>query len=124
MNLSRARSSLLCDIFAYGCITTRQHVMYIRNLCMTLTFDLYVGGGGIYSEFYSVFIWFSVCFALLQYSLLFLRIYRGRITHPFGSANAPLTDKWNSLRCCIEIIVLMHEILKALEFGGFLFVLY
>ena len=41
--------SLLFDIgtpnFAYGCITTR-HVVYILDLRMTLTFDLYVGVGG------------------------------------------------------------------------------
>ena len=33
----------------------RQHVVYIHDLCMTLTFDLYVGGEGILGEFYSVF---------------------------------------------------------------------
>ena len=30
--------------------------MYILDLSMTLTFDLYVGGGGILSEFYSQFL--------------------------------------------------------------------
>ena len=30
--------------------------MYIPDLSMTLTFDLYVGGGGILSEFYSQFL--------------------------------------------------------------------
>ena len=30
--------------------------MYIHDLCMTLTFDLYVGGGGFLSEFYSQFL--------------------------------------------------------------------
>ena len=38
---------------AYGCITMRLHVVYILDLCMTLTLDLYVGGGGNLSEFYS-----------------------------------------------------------------------
>ena len=40
---------------AYGCITMRQHVVYILNLSMTLTFDLYMGGGVILSEFYPRF---------------------------------------------------------------------
>ena len=41
--------SLLFDIgiLAYGCITMRQHVVYILDLSMTLTFDIYVGGGGL-----------------------------------------------------------------------------
>ena len=34
-----------CHILAYRCITMRQHVVYILDLCMTLTFDLYVGDG-------------------------------------------------------------------------------
>ena len=42
--------SVLFDIgilnFAYGCITMRQHVVYILDLSMTLTFDLYVDGRG------------------------------------------------------------------------------
>ena len=47
MNLTLVRSSLFFDIkgyqiWAYGCITLRQHV-YILDLCMTLTFDLCVG---------------------------------------------------------------------------------
>ena len=46
----------LVSIINYGCITMRQHVVCILNLCMTLTFDLYVGGGGIHSKFYSLFI--------------------------------------------------------------------
>ena len=41
---------------AHECINTRQHVVYIHDLCMTLTFDLYVGGGGFLSEFYSQFL--------------------------------------------------------------------
>ena len=32
-------------------ITMRQHVVYILDLSMTLTLDLYVGGRGILSEF-------------------------------------------------------------------------
>ena len=49
MDLSLARC--LCSltkayqILAYGCITMRKHVEYILYLSMTLTFDLYVGGG-------------------------------------------------------------------------------
>ena len=34
-----------------GCIPLRQNVMYIHNLCMTLNFDLYVGGMDILSKF-------------------------------------------------------------------------
>ena len=34
----------------------RQHVVYILDLSMTLTFDLYVGVGVILSEFYSQFL--------------------------------------------------------------------
>ena len=37
------------------CIIMRQYV-YIYDLCMTLTFDLYVVTGGILSEFYSQFL--------------------------------------------------------------------
>ena len=33
-----------------------QHVVYVLDLSMTLTFDLYVGGEGILSEFYSPFL--------------------------------------------------------------------
>ena len=33
----------------------KQHVVYILDLSMTLTFDLYVGGGGIFSEIYLQF---------------------------------------------------------------------
>ena len=33
----------------------RQHVVYVLDLCLTLTFDLYVGDGGIHSEFCSLF---------------------------------------------------------------------
>ena len=36
----------------------RQHVVYILDLSMTLTYDLYAGGGGILSEFYSQFLSF------------------------------------------------------------------
>ena len=44
--------------------------MYILDLSMTLTFDLYVGGGGILSEFYSQFL---SCSDLVKvYELLFL----------------------------------------------------
>ena len=66
MNLSLARSSLLVDIgihiqiLAYGYITMRPHVVYILDLCMILIFDLYVGGGGILSEFYSQFLSFGM----------------------------------------------------------------
>ena len=36
---------------AHGCITwDNMHVVYIHDLWMNLTFDLYVGGGGILSE--------------------------------------------------------------------------
>ena len=38
--------SLPFDIGTYGCITIKQHVVYILDLSMALTFDLYVGGGG------------------------------------------------------------------------------
>ena len=51
----------------------RQHVVYIHDLCMTLTFDLYVGSGGILSEFYSQFTscWpLSGAFVFLNYILL------------------------------------------------------
>ena len=36
----------------------RKQVVYIHDLCVTLTFDLYLGGGGILklSEFYSQFL--------------------------------------------------------------------
>ena len=34
------------QILAYGFITMRQLVVYILDLSMTLTLDLYVGGGG------------------------------------------------------------------------------
>ena len=34
------------QILTYGCIAMRQHIVYILNLCMTSTFDLYVGGLG------------------------------------------------------------------------------
>ena len=57
MNLSLARCpwslTYAYQVLAYGCITMRQHVAYILDLSMTLTFDLYVGGGGILSKFYS-----------------------------------------------------------------------
>ena len=44
-------------ILIYGCITMRQHVVYVLELCLTwVTFDLYVGDGGIHSEFYSQFL--------------------------------------------------------------------
>ena len=33
-----------------------RHVVYILDLSMTLPFDLYAGGGGILSEFYSQFL--------------------------------------------------------------------
>ena len=42
----------------------KQHVVYILDLGINLTFDLYVGGGAILSEFYSVFILF-IFFELL-----------------------------------------------------------
>ena len=46
MNFVMAKIILLLDIgipnLAQGCITMRQHVVYIHDLCMTLTFDLYV----------------------------------------------------------------------------------
>ena len=47
LNLARCLCSLTQahQIFAYGCITMR-HVVYILDLSMTSTFDLYVGGGG------------------------------------------------------------------------------
>ena len=47
------------QILVYGCFTMRHHVVYIQNLCMTLIFDLYVGGGGIlrYSQFLSCKVW-------------------------------------------------------------------
>ena len=48
------------QILAYECITLRQHVVYILDICMT--FDPYVGVGGILSEFYSQFISFFVKF--------------------------------------------------------------
>ena len=60
MNLSPAKC--LCsltyayEILAYGCITMRQHIVYILDLSMTFSFDLYVGGGRILSEFYSQFL--------------------------------------------------------------------
>ena len=41
---------------AHVFITMRQYVVYIHDLCMTLTFDLYVGSGGILSDFYSQFL--------------------------------------------------------------------
>ena len=56
------KMSLLFDIGIrnFG-ITMRQHVVYILDLSMTLTFDLYVcGWRGILSEFYSQF--FLSCF--------------------------------------------------------------
>ena len=40
-----------------------RHVVYLLDLSMTLTFDLYVGGGGILSEFYSQFL---SCFSKLS----------------------------------------------------------
>ena len=44
----------------------RQHVVYILDLSMTLTFDLFVdGGGGILSEFYSQFL---SCFTMKNIS--------------------------------------------------------
>ena len=48
--------TLTYQILTYGCITMRQHVMRILYLSMTLTFDLYVGGVGILSEYYSQFL--------------------------------------------------------------------
>ena len=46
MNFVMAKIILLLDIgipnLAQGCIPMRQHVVYIHDLCMTLTFDLYV----------------------------------------------------------------------------------
>ena len=42
----------------------RKHVVYILDLSMTLTFDLYVGGGGIRSEFHSQFL--SCLFMILM----------------------------------------------------------
>ena len=44
----------------------RQHVVYILDLSMTLTFDLYMGGGVILSEFYSQFL---SCLLLFTYDL-------------------------------------------------------
>ena len=63
MNLSLARWSLLFDkgIPNFGCFTMRQQVVYILDLCMTLTFDLYVGGWGNLSEFYSQFYLVCIC---------------------------------------------------------------
>ena len=46
----------ILNLGKYGCVTMRQHVAYIFDISMTLTFDLYVGGGGILSEFYSPFL--------------------------------------------------------------------
>ena len=58
LNLARCLCSLTKahQIFAYGCITMRQHVVYILDLSLTLTFDLYVDGGRYLSEFYSQFL--------------------------------------------------------------------
>ena len=44
----------------------RQHVVYILNICMTLTFDPYVGGGGIFSVFTHSFYLVNICFQLLK----------------------------------------------------------
>ena len=41
---------------AHGCITLRQHVVYIHDLCMTLTFDRYVSLNVINSQFFSCLI--------------------------------------------------------------------
>ena len=44
-----------------------RHVVYIHNFCMTLTFYLYVGSGGILSEFYSQFLsWLWVFYSKFQ----------------------------------------------------------
>ena len=63
MNFVMAKIILLLDIgipnLAQGCITMRQHVVYIHHLCMILSFDLYVVTWGILSEFLlTVFILF------------------------------------------------------------------
>ena len=58
MNLSLARSSLLFDIGIpnFG-IWVNHHVVYIFDLCMTLTCDLYLGsaGGGVLVRFTNSF---------------------------------------------------------------------
>ena len=53
MNLAKCLCSLTYayQILAYGCITMRQHVVYILDLSITLTSELYVGGGGILVSF-------------------------------------------------------------------------
>ena len=50
----------------------RRHVVYIIDLIMTLTFDIYVGGGGILREFYSQFL---SCFDANVYNLDSVYIY-------------------------------------------------
>ena len=49
-----------------------RHVVYILDLSMPLTFDLYVGGGGILSEFFSQFLscFFQKYFSLLLQALI------------------------------------------------------
>ena len=57
--VSARSSKLLFDTgiqnLVHGCITMREHVVFIHNLCMTLMFDLKVdisaGEGGILSKF-------------------------------------------------------------------------
>ena len=67
MNLGLARClwslTYAYQVLAYGCITMSQHVVYILDLSMTLTFDLFMGGGGILSNCYLI----SVCRPLFYY---------------------------------------------------------
>ena len=57
MNFTLTRSSLLFNIgipnIGILMYHMRQYVVYILNLCLSLTFDLYVGDEGILSDLYS-----------------------------------------------------------------------
>ena len=73
LSLARCLCSLTLEyqILAYECITMKQQNMYILDLSMNLTFDLYVGGGGILSDFYSQFL---SCLTSLIFLFIFLNI--------------------------------------------------
>ena len=65
MNLSLVKC--LCfltqayEILAYGCITMRQHVVYILDLSMTLTLTYMWGGGSLVSFTHSFYLVSTYC---------------------------------------------------------------
>ena len=117
MDLSLARC--LCSltqayqILTYGCITMRQHVVYILYLSMTLTFDLYVVGGGILSVLLTFFILFIMFLILYLKTLKRQRLYfQFRVERPpEGMGLEEVT------RRCFRIIPSDESTMKTFVFG-------